>query len=105
MRWDPLTKDNVQFFQASLLYCTYYHVQIQIHRPFIIKSSPLTFPSLAICSNAARSCARLLEVQVKRQQVLPMPQLNVSQGIMIPPIPPHHASDRSPPSSLVSCSS
>ena len=45
VRWDPLTKDNVQFFQASLLYCTYYHVQIQIHRPFIIKSSPLTFPS------------------------------------------------------------
>ncbi|KAI4528611.1 hypothetical protein K525DRAFT_148198, partial [Schizophyllum commune Loenen D] len=81
LRWDPLTKDNVQFFQASLLYCTYYHVQIQIHRPFIIKSSPLTFPSLAICSNAARSCARLLEVQVKRQQVLPMPQLNVSAFI------------------------
>ncbi|TRM69411.1 fungal-specific transcription factor domain-containing protein [Schizophyllum amplum] len=81
LRWDPTTKDNIQFFQASLLYCTYYHVQIQIHRPFIIKSSPLTFPSLAICSNAARSCARLLEVQVKRNQVLPIPQLNVSAFI------------------------
>ncbi|KAK0217367.1 fungal-specific transcription factor domain-containing protein [Armillaria nabsnona] len=63
LKWGQHRENRTFSFQAALLYATYYHVQIQIHRPFIHKSSPLTFPSLAICTNAARSCSRVLEVQ------------------------------------------
>jgi hypothetical protein len=50
--------------QSAALYATYYHLQIFIHRPFI--PSPrntirAAFPSLAICTNAARSCCHILE--------------------------------------------
>ena len=61
-----------------MLYSSYYYIQIQIHRPFIHKDSPLAFPSLAICTNAARSCARLLEAQVKKGWILRAPQMFVS---------------------------
>src|SRR6201989_3392952 len=46
---------------------TYHYVQITIPRPFIPvlatsnKSSPLGFPSLAICTNAARAASHVLE--------------------------------------------
>jgi len=69
VRWDP-KREDVNFFNQSVsLYATYYYIQIVIHRPFIPSSrkpSPLAFPSLAICTNAARSCARILDIQVKR---------------------------------------
>ncbi|KAJ9112249.1 hypothetical protein QFC22_006333 [Naganishia vaughanmartiniae] len=55
LRWDPQREDN-----------------ILIHRPFIPtpKTAPaiasLALPSLAICTNAARSCAHIVELQVSR---------------------------------------
>ncbi len=55
--------------QSATLYAHYYLLQICIHRPFIPsprKPSRLTFPSLAICTNAARSCAHVLDVQMKK---------------------------------------
>ncbi|KAI0706989.1 fungal-specific transcription factor domain-containing protein [Earliella scabrosa] len=69
LRWDP-TRENVLFLnQSANLYANYYQLQIAVHRPFIPsprKPSPLSFPSLAICTNAARSCIHVLDVQYKR---------------------------------------
>lgn len=72
LRWDPQRKDPVQFEQSCVVYGMFYFVQILIHRPFIptagnvSKTSSLAFPSLAICTNAARSCSHLVEAQAAR---------------------------------------
>lgn len=69
MRWDPNREDDTFFGQSASLYATYYHLQIIVHRPFIPsprKPSVLSFPSLAICTNAARSCIHVLDVQFTR---------------------------------------
>ena len=69
VRWDP-NRENLLFLnQSAHLYSTYYGLQIAVHRPFIPsprKPSPLSFPSLAICTNAARSCTHILDAQFKR---------------------------------------
>ena len=69
VRWDP-TRENLLFLnQSANLYANYYQLQIAVHRPFIPsprKPSPLSFPSLAICTNAARSSIHVLDVQYKR---------------------------------------
>ncbi|KAF9236278.1 fungal-specific transcription factor domain-containing protein [Melanogaster broomeanus] len=63
---------NTPFFmQSSVLYASYYLVQILIHRPFIPsprKPSPLSFPSLAICTNAARSCSHVIDIYRRRSR-------------------------------------
>ncbi|KIP05406.1 hypothetical protein PHLGIDRAFT_92212, partial [Phlebiopsis gigantea 11061_1 CR5-6] len=65
-----LQQDNFVFLnQSALLYASYYTLQITVHRSFVPlprRRSPLSFPSLAICTNAARSCIRLLERQYTR---------------------------------------
>ncbi|KAF9034245.1 hypothetical protein BDZ89DRAFT_1062683 [Hymenopellis radicata] len=66
LRWDPQRDPDPFLDESAALYCTYYNMQIQIHRPFISRASALSLPSLALCTNAARSCARLLEVRHKR---------------------------------------
>ncbi|KAG1729861.1 fungal-specific transcription factor domain-containing protein [Suillus paluster] len=69
LRWDPNRDINDFFLQSHSLYSSYYHVQILIHRPFIPsprKPSPLSFPSLAICTNAARSCSHVMDVYRRR---------------------------------------
>ncbi|KAI0351792.1 hypothetical protein OH77DRAFT_1498379 [Trametes cingulata] len=72
LRWDP-SRDNLLFLnQSANLYAHYYQLQIAVHRPFISsprKPSPLLFPSLAICTNAARSCIHVLDVQYRRTGV------------------------------------
>ena len=58
----------------------YYHIQILIHRPFIPsprKPSPLTFPSLAICTNAARSCSHVVDIQ-RRRGSTPLPHIQIA---------------------------
>ncbi|THG99015.1 hypothetical protein EW026_g3256 [Hermanssonia centrifuga] len=69
LRWDP-HRENLDFLnQSALLYASYYTLQITVHRPFIPtprKPSVLSFPSLAICTNAARSCIHVLDVQFHR---------------------------------------
>lgn len=68
--------------QAATLYTTYYLCQILIYRPFIlfpaisndpsrprvipIAYSDFPFPAQAICINAAKSCARIVDTQMKR---------------------------------------
>ncbi|KAF8754361.1 hypothetical protein RHS01_06290 [Rhizoctonia solani] len=90
VRWDPNRENSLFFDQSATLYSTYYHVQILIHRPFIPsprKPSPLSFPSLAICTTAqvpsrhsdrvctdqncsARSCSHVLDLQRRRSQTI-----------------------------------
>ncbi|KXN82670.1 Transcriptional activator protein acu-15 [Leucoagaricus sp. SymC.cos] len=80
LRWDPNREDKRFFNQSVVLWSLYYHIQILIHRPFIptpSKPSPLSFPSLAICTNAARSCIHVVNVQIKRVP-LPNPQVQMA---------------------------
>ncbi|KAI0771317.1 fungal-specific transcription factor domain-containing protein [Trametes elegans] len=69
VRWDPNRQNMLFLNQSANLYAHYYQLQIAVHRPFIPsprKPSPLSFPSLAICTNAARSCIHVLDVQYRR---------------------------------------
>ncbi|TCD69092.1 hypothetical protein EIP91_008734 [Steccherinum ochraceum] len=68
LRWDPHRENLLFLNQSAHLYAHYYQLQIAVHRPFIPsprKPSPLSFPSLAICTNAARSCIHVLAVPFK----------------------------------------
>ncbi|KIK69807.1 hypothetical protein GYMLUDRAFT_34211 [Collybiopsis luxurians FD-317 M1] len=80
LRWDPHREDPLFFDQSCLLYSTYYFVQIHAHRPFIRpgtmspwspqeqrqRRSGISYPSLAVCANAARSCLHLLDLHSRR---------------------------------------
>ncbi|KAK7043156.1 Gypsy retrotransposon integrase-like protein 1 [Paramarasmius palmivorus] len=73
LRWDPNREDELFFNQSGVLYAQYYETQIFIHRSFIPtpkRPSPLTFPSLAICTNAARSCTHIVDTQRRRKGFL-----------------------------------
>ncbi|KAH9481989.1 ABC-transporter-regulating transcription factor [Psilocybe cubensis] len=74
LHWDSGERNEVFFHQSVILHATYSYVQIQIHRPYLLaKGSPLTAPSFAICSNAARTCSGILEAAVIRDVgVLPI---------------------------------
>ncbi|KAK0185859.1 fungal-specific transcription factor domain-containing protein [Armillaria mellea] len=68
-KWVDSVPEHLFFNQSVALYTSYYHLQILIHRPFIPtprNSSPSQYPSLAICTNAARSLSHLLDVQRRR---------------------------------------
>jgi hypothetical protein len=80
VRWDPNRENQLFFDQSVSLYSSYYQLQILIHRPFIPsprKPSPLSFPSLAICTNAARSCSHVVDIQRQRSG-FPLPHIQVS---------------------------
>lgn len=52
--------------QSVVLHAELYFLQILMHRPFLTnpdKSSGMTAASLAICTNAARACSRLLDTE------------------------------------------
>ncbi|KAI0073070.1 hypothetical protein K474DRAFT_1667005 [Panus rudis PR-1116 ss-1] len=69
LRWDPYRTDTIFLSQSAMLYALYYQTQITVHRPFIPtpgKPSPLSYPSLAICTNAARSCVHVVDVVFRR---------------------------------------
>ncbi|KAJ7051548.1 fungal-specific transcription factor domain-containing protein [Mycena amicta] len=75
LRWDPDRANSVFFDQSVALQCGYYHLQILVHRPFIPmirKSAPSALPSLAICTNAARSCANVVDIQRRRKAGVPV---------------------------------
>ncbi|KAJ7586349.1 fungal-specific transcription factor domain-containing protein [Mycena floridula] len=80
LRWDPHREDQTFFDQSSVMYATYYYVQIIVHKPFIPRpgiSPPNTsLPSLAICANAARSYCRVMDIQ-SRRGYLPLPHITV----------------------------
>ncbi|KAJ7890934.1 fungal-specific transcription factor domain-containing protein [Mycena olivaceomarginata] len=78
LRWDPNRRDEAFFDQSVFLFCTYYQVQMTIHRPFIptIRAGGETsLPSLAICTNAARSCSHVADMSRLRKNGVPVPVL------------------------------
>ncbi|KAF9039664.1 hypothetical protein BDZ89DRAFT_945120 [Hymenopellis radicata] len=70
LRWDPQAQPGKWFLHSAKLYMIYYDLQIHVHRPFVHSPSPLALPSLAICTNAARSCIRLVEILLATSPVL-----------------------------------
>ena len=88
VKWDTTGqnfKDITCFLQSASLYSHYYHLQIMVHRPFIPsprKPSPLSFPSLAICTNAARSCAHVVDLQRRRAPQFPSSHFQVRVSVI-----------------------
>ncbi|EIW84598.1 hypothetical protein CONPUDRAFT_142812 [Coniophora puteana RWD-64-598 SS2] len=92
LRWDPNIQDPTFLLQSCALYAGYYYTQILVHRPFIPsarKPSPLSYPSLAICTNAARSCCHVVDGYVRRagMDMSPLPigiqSATVTSGIVL----------------------
>ncbi|KAK6971704.1 fungal-specific transcription factor domain-containing protein [Favolaschia claudopus] len=74
LRWDPAQENQLFFDQSVALHVAYYYTQMLIHRPFIPmlrQSGSTTLPSLAICTNAARSCANIVDIQRQRNETSP----------------------------------
>ncbi|KJA20730.1 hypothetical protein HYPSUDRAFT_42800 [Hypholoma sublateritium FD-334 SS-4] len=61
LQWDPKERRFPFFEQSANLHAMFYYLQILIHRPFLTKKSALSFPSLAMCTTAARSCSKVVE--------------------------------------------
>ncbi|KAL6301104.1 fungal-specific transcription factor domain-containing protein, partial [Sparassis latifolia] len=73
LRWDPSREINLFFNQSAMLYASYYHAQILIHRPFISpakRNSSLALPSIVICTNAARSGSQVVGLHRQRSSEL-----------------------------------
>ncbi|VDC00347.1 unnamed protein product [Peniophora sp. CBMAI 1063] len=87
LRWDPSMVDDTFFFQSAQLYMQYHTTQIMVHRPFISvpPQTTIPFPSLAICTNAARSMTRMTEALHKRNsdQVGVLTWISGNAGIVI----------------------
>ncbi|CAA7269321.1 unnamed protein product [Cyclocybe aegerita] len=81
LRWDP-NRQNMQHFNISaMLHVLYYHIQILTHRLFIAsprKPSVVPFPSLTICTNAARACVRIVDMQRQRNGIAPPPVIQLA---------------------------
>ncbi|KAJ7776347.1 fungal-specific transcription factor domain-containing protein [Mycena metata] len=78
LRWDPNRRDETFFNQSTHLYCALYHTQITVHRGFIFTNpdgTSSTLPSLAICTNAARSCTHVADIARHRRNTMPRPGL------------------------------
>ncbi len=77
VRWNPDEPNLIFFHQSSYLHATYYYIQILIHRPFLIKKSPLSFPALAKCTAAAKACADMMEITTTRGLRITTPNIIV----------------------------
>ncbi|EKM51881.1 uncharacterized protein PHACADRAFT_262278 [Phanerochaete carnosa HHB-10118-sp] len=78
LKWDPRNPNTTFLSQSAMLHAAFYNLQITIHRPFIASrrgvpsttfppmSPSARFPSLAICTNAARSCVHVSDVLCRR---------------------------------------
>ncbi|KAJ7178398.1 fungal-specific transcription factor domain-containing protein [Mycena crocata] len=77
LRWDP-NRTGVFFDQSAVLHTMYYQLQITIHRPYIHQPTILAFPSLAICTSAARSAIHVVDVWLNRLQRVALPHLQTA---------------------------
>lgn len=89
LQWNPdQTTSPIFFDQSFMLLVNYYHLQILIHRPFIPSpaspQSPLSAPSLAICTNAARGCCNTARIyDERRKHCIPFVQAPVFVSVVI----------------------
>ncbi|KAJ7578583.1 fungal-specific transcription factor domain-containing protein [Mycena floridula] len=88
LRWDPQNVHSIFFAQSLQLYCSFYHLQILVHRPFLPKpgkTSPQSTASLAICTNAARSCSHAVDIYYRRTGlIIPFVMANVfTAGVVL----------------------
>ncbi|PBK95211.1 hypothetical protein ARMGADRAFT_1011085 [Armillaria gallica] len=75
LRWDPNQENSTRFNQSASLHILYFQLRILIHRPFIASNKKLTpfhVYSLHICTNAARSCSRVLDTHRIRGHMYPI---------------------------------
>ncbi|KAJ7770173.1 fungal-specific transcription factor domain-containing protein [Mycena maculata] len=91
LQWSNNIEDDELSNQSAILYTTYYLAEMLIYRAFIppvsTPSSPAStiphiqasFPALAYCINAARSSARIVEVQLARGWTYIPALISVSQ--------------------------
>ncbi|KAK1215041.1 Gypsy retrotransposon integrase-like protein 1 [Marasmius sp. AFHP31] len=76
LKWNPTNQNPLFFTQSTIIWITYYWLQMLIHKPFMSFSTSAgsaekesenpsglaaTFPSLGICVNAARAVVHILE--------------------------------------------
>ncbi|TFK92492.1 hypothetical protein K466DRAFT_480450 [Polyporus arcularius HHB13444] len=69
LKWIPQREDGLFFKQSATLFSHFYLFQIAVHRPFIEqrkRESPLSFTSIMICFNAAKSAIRVLDELYRR---------------------------------------
>ncbi|KAJ7045258.1 fungal-specific transcription factor domain-containing protein [Mycena alexandri] len=83
LKWNPHQESQVGLLSSLYIYCTYYHAQVLIHRPFIPVPgqdiiSTTKFPILAICANAARSCGHVLDIQTRRAKPVHNPHVVIA---------------------------
>ncbi|KIK55563.1 hypothetical protein GYMLUDRAFT_230895 [Collybiopsis luxurians FD-317 M1] len=75
LRWDPHNSNTTFFQQSMVVQSFYYWFHFIIYQPFIRTGpvSSLSYSSLAICANAARSFLDLLEVYHRRPNYVVLP--------------------------------
>ncbi|KAJ2917368.1 hypothetical protein MD484_g3051, partial [Candolleomyces efflorescens] len=86
--WGAEQPNDDFFVQSAILHSTYYYLQILVHRPFIPlpkKPSTSTFPSLAICTNAARKIIQIGLTFMERMHDVPsyMPLHMLSAAVIL----------------------
>ncbi|KAJ3914052.1 fungal-specific transcription factor domain-containing protein [Lentinula edodes] len=62
LRWDPHRVNPVFFSQTVILHHTFYFVQMTLHKKFM----RMSFPSLAVCANAARCTVNISQAHHQR---------------------------------------
>lgn len=69
VRWGPSRTDDTYFTQSAYLHLQYRSIQLLIHRPAIAARGlkPLPALSLAVCTSAARSIARVADALNQRK--------------------------------------
>lgn len=76
VKWNPRNPNTTFPSQLAMLHSAFYSLQITIHRPFIASQRRISvtfpqsafnqFPSLSICTTAARACVHVSETLCRR---------------------------------------
>ncbi|KAG9032780.1 hypothetical protein FRB95_001040 [Tulasnella sp. JGI-2019a] len=86
LKWDQ-HMDPAFSKQAAALRIAYHYIQLIVHRPFIQMSSSskcgISLPSLAVCANAARSCARILDTTVEVPSSMSFTMMALQSGVVL----------------------
>ncbi|KAL0577502.1 Gypsy retrotransposon integrase-like protein 1 [Marasmius crinis-equi] len=85
VQWNPDAKPGLFFDQSAFAHTLFYVVQIQVHRRFVRKSSPMSFASLAICTTATKSCINVLDTLVQKSAIMSpvMVFLGFTTGVLL----------------------